>query len=1038
MTSRDRRTLPTSPFDGGGPQAHPIPIRSPGGSSPGSFRSPPFGQDTASDTGRNAAGSYGTHAFLLQGTGSWHPAVGSLQSKVQALQEKAPESALTASLLQDEEACPASPPEGAWAPSSPLHPASSLMRSTSRTTRLLSTIQEEQAAVEAKVATARRAPTPASKAIVFGLVNAVAAVPSLIAYAAIVFKDPIYTPYLDLLCKFFFVSSAVHQLVFVCLSALPFAIGQVQDVGLIFMSAMATSIAGLATAQGQGADVALGTSLLTMTISTTVVGIATLLVARYKLAELVQYLPLPVIGGYLGFVGYFCIASGLALACSVSIDTISSWANLASVDALTKLVPAVLSTLAMIMTMEHFNHPLALSGVLTTIVLAFHAGRLLLGWSLEDAMDRGWVLRPAEGKQEFWELWSLFNIHDFKLDGILVSAGLAQIGKLAGLILVVCFGSCMDVAAIQQDLPERIDFDHELVTVGVSNVITGLTGIGYCGSYIFSQTIFTMRAGVFSRWNGIMVAAVELTIFLLPFSIVQYMPNFFFGALLVWFGVEISRDWLFLSFYKLTRIEYGVLWLTFAFVMQLGLEGGIFAGIVLATLYFTYAYAQSQISGLRIFHTMTSNVVRTMDQQAALQVFATHCVVARFQGFVFFGSAHALSRRMDVVAGALVSDPSAGDADAPPPAELALAEAAARTGEAFSGTRHTQAVAALRAAPRFLVLDFTRVRGMDATGARTFAVLCRDLLALGVTPLLAALDHHGVRPLLAAHGVPMGRRAWPPEVGAGAGAGGDGAGSESAAGAGGGWADAAGPLPSHDSGSLAEVMRLPHAAWTALPPGAETARGGADAALVFDGLQAALRYAEDQYVSTAVRYGLCRPPLARLTLADLVRAHLDKLPVVAPGAADDVAATLVQYLDSRVLQYGEVLWRLDAPAQQMFIVEKGSLRVDQHRFGAAAAADRAEDPDAGVVSAEAAGRSFELGPGCVAGSTDFFLARPHGSQAVCSSPVARVLALTRQGLTRLAAEVPQVLAVLQVIIMRANTLDLTVAAEVGHAGQVGD
>lgn len=46
------------------------------------------------------------------------------------------------------------------------------------------------------------------------------------------------------------------------------------------------------------------------------------------------------------------------------------------------------------------------------------------------------------------------------------------------------------------------------------------------------------------------------------------MPNFFFGALLVWFGVEISRDWLVLSYYKLTRIEYGLLWLTFGFVMQ--------------------------------------------------------------------------------------------------------------------------------------------------------------------------------------------------------------------------------------------------------------------------------------------------------------------------------------------------------------------------------------------------------------------------------------------------------------------------------------
>lgn len=28
----------------------------------------------------------------------------------------------------------------------------------------------------------------------------------------------------------------------------------------------------------------------------------------------------------------------------------------------------------------------------------------------------------------------------------------------------------------------------------------------------------------------------------------QYMPNFYFGALLVWFGIEISKDWLVLSY----------------------------------------------------------------------------------------------------------------------------------------------------------------------------------------------------------------------------------------------------------------------------------------------------------------------------------------------------------------------------------------------------------------------------------------------------------------------------------------------------------
>jgi MFS superfamily sulfate permease-like transporter len=33
-----------------------------------------------------------------------------------------------------------------------------------------------------------------------------------------------------------------------------------------------------------------------------------------KLAGLVQYVPLPVVGGYLSYVGYFCFVSGVSLA----------------------------------------------------------------------------------------------------------------------------------------------------------------------------------------------------------------------------------------------------------------------------------------------------------------------------------------------------------------------------------------------------------------------------------------------------------------------------------------------------------------------------------------------------------------------------------------------------------------------------------------------------------------------------------------------------------------------------------------------------
>ena len=42
------------------------------------------------------------------------------------------------------------------------------------------------------------------------------------------------------------------------------------------------------------------------------------------------------------------------------------------------------------------------------------------------------------------------------------------------------------------------------------------------------------------------------------------------------------------------RAEYCLLLATFGAILQFGLEGGIAAGIVLATLYFSLAYAKSQ------------------------------------------------------------------------------------------------------------------------------------------------------------------------------------------------------------------------------------------------------------------------------------------------------------------------------------------------------------------------------------------------------------------------------------------------------------
>lgn len=821
----------------------------------------------------------------------------------------------------------------------------------------------------------------AVRAVVFGLINATAGIPALVAYAAIVFRDPVYEQSLDLLCKFFFLSSAIHQAVFCLCSALPFAMGQVQDVGIIFLSAMATSIAGLTADAGRDAETALGTALLTMTVSTFLVGLATLFVARRHLAQLVKYIPLPVMGGYLAFVGYFCIASGVGLGVSVEIGTVASWAGLFHRLPLIKLAPTLAACAAMVVTLERSQHPLALPSVLVALVAVFHAVLYVSGVSLATAQESGWVMPPAAESVEFWKLWRLYHVTDWSLSGIYFPAALRQVAKAAGLLLVVVFGSCMDIAAIQADVPYKIDFDRELTTVALSNMATGLVGVGYTGSYIFSQTVFTMRAGVTSTLNGWVIAGVELLVFALPYSIVQFLPNYFLGALLLWFGVEISRDWLYLSYYKLTAVEYGLLWLTFGSIMQWGLEGGIAAGIVFSTLFFAHAYAASQVQSFRA-STARSTVVRTVEHHAALDLlWGSHAATAALQGFVFFGSAQSIGTALREAA-ARLAGAGASAREERRRLEGAIQHSMRATGEDYAGAKHEAALAALAVAPKFLVVDLSGVSGIDSSGARTLADTVRDLGSLGVTPILAGAGHHGIADLLRVNDVRLREMRWPPELAP--------PGDEAAAAAAGG-------------------------------PEREGAAPEADGpeAFCFPTLQEGLRFCEDALLEVAVQFGLCVPPGAGTTLKDLLVSHLEKLPLTAPSNAEAMAATLRRYMGHRTVRRGEVLWRPDDPADELFLVERGVIRVDQ--------LVRGEEGEGGARSVRI--RSFELGPGCVAGSTDFYLARPHGTRAVCASVACRVLRLSRAAMARMAAEAPAALNVLQMAVMRANSSDLSTAAD---------
>jgi hypothetical protein len=89
------------------------------------------------------------------------------------------------------------------------------------------------------------------------------------------------------------------------------------------------------------------------------------------------------------------------------------------------------------------------------------------------------------------------------------------------------------------------------------------------GSFIFSQCLLALNGGTTSRAGGLTLSLLQFVTFLLPISLVHLLPNFYYGGLLVLLGTEIIRSWLFLTYWRITKAEFALSWLTFLSVIGL-------------------------------------------------------------------------------------------------------------------------------------------------------------------------------------------------------------------------------------------------------------------------------------------------------------------------------------------------------------------------------------------------------------------------------------------------------------------------------------
>lgn len=202
-----------------------------------------------------------------------------------------------------------------------------------------------------------------------------------------------------------------------------------------------------------------------------------------------------------------------------------------------------------------------------------------------------------------------------------------------------------------------------------------------------------------------MLAAATAGIMVIGPVIIGYIPIMVVGALIFLLGIELLQEALVDTWGKLTRLEYLTVVIIVVTMGALDFVVGIFVGIILACV--NFVVQTSQKSAIRATYSgeiAGSTVRRPPIQQQFLREAGQQTLMLKLGGYLFFGTIVNVENTMR----GLIED------------------------DAFD-----------RRPIRFLILDFSRVYGIDFSAAEAFTRINRVLRKRNVQTAISGLNVEG-------------------------------------------------------------------------------------------------------------------------------------------------------------------------------------------------------------------------------------------------------------------------------------------------------
>jgi SulP family sulfate permease len=380
-------------------------------------------------------------------------------------------------------------------------------------------------------------------------------------------------------------------------------------------------------------DSQLPSILMAIMLTSLVTGIFLLLLGRFKLGNLVRYIPYPVMGGFFAGIGFLFIKGGLAVA-------IGQDPNFAMIDDphLVQLgFSAVIFAVVLYVGLNKIDHWSIFPIILAIGFAVFYGVFYQTGQTFVNAIESGWLPRIGSSPELSIPVFSAADLSLVNWAAIPPQAGHILVAALLSAIILL-----LDVSGIEIITQKDLNPDKELNIMGMASIASGILG-GYPGAHVASDTAFTSKLGGNSRLMGFVYAGVIILALLAGTDFIDKVPTFILGGLLLYVGFDFLIDWAWKIRSELPVADYLIVIMILATIALVDILQGVAFGFAVAAMLFVIDYSRlSVIKSEATGRDHASNVDRDLETREKLNEQGDRILILILQGFIFFGTSDKL------------------------------------------------------------------------------------------------------------------------------------------------------------------------------------------------------------------------------------------------------------------------------------------------------------------------------------------------------------------------------------------------------------